>query len=89
VNPNMTFIAQLVTFYKRLYEESFDALTVSPRVFLVSSATPDDPFRITCRLLMDDLYQGRSTDRTLDPRGMFIIMSKNKLYLWKGSQMLS
>jgi predicted protein tyrosine phosphatase len=37
VNPNMTFIAQLVWFYKRLYEPSFDSLPVNPRVFLVVS----------------------------------------------------
>jgi len=37
VNPNMTFIAQLIFFYKRLYEEQFESLPVSPRVFAVNS----------------------------------------------------
>lgn len=36
-NPNMTFIAQLICFYKRLYEESFDSVPVSPRVFMIGS----------------------------------------------------
>ena len=36
-NPNMTFMAQLIWFYKRLYGNSTESLPVSPRVFLVSS----------------------------------------------------
>jgi hypothetical protein len=37
---------------------------------------------------MDDLYGGQRNDKTLDPRGMFIIQMKHKLYLWKGAQLL-
>jgi protein-tyrosine phosphatase len=55
-NPNMNFMAQLIWFHKRLYGESFDSIPVSPRVFLVSSHQVEDPFRISCRLIMDNLY---------------------------------
>ena len=37
---------------------------------------------------MDDLYSGREGDKTLDPRGMFIVQTKHKLYIWKGAQLL-
>jgi protein-tyrosine phosphatase len=37
VNPNMTFIAQLICFYKRLYEDAFDSIPVSPRVYVIGS----------------------------------------------------
>jgi hypothetical protein len=36
-NPNMTFIAQLIWFYKRLFEESFESVPISPRVFMIGS----------------------------------------------------
>lgn len=36
-NPNMTFIAQLICFYKRLHEGSYDSVPVSPRVFMLGS----------------------------------------------------
>jgi len=36
-NPNMTFMAQLIWFYKRLYGENIENIPVSPRVFLVCS----------------------------------------------------
>jgi predicted protein tyrosine phosphatase len=55
-NPNMNFMAQLIWFHKRLHSESFESIPVSPRVFLVSSHEPEDPFRISCRLIMDNLY---------------------------------
>jgi len=51
-NPNMTFIAQLVWFYKRLYESSFDSVPVSPRVFIVSSHELEDPEYIIARLVI-------------------------------------
>lgn len=54
-NPNMTFLAQLIWFYKRLYSD-YDSLPVKPRVFLVSSHQPEDPFKISCRLLMENLF---------------------------------
>ena len=88
VNPNMTFIAQLVNFYKRLYDDSFDSLPVSPRVFQICSHQKEDPFYVVARFQMDDLYCGREGDKTLDPRGIFIIQTKTRLYLWKGAQIL-
>jgi len=69
----MTFIAQLVNFYKRLYDESFEALTVSPRVYQICSHEKEDPFRVVARFQMDDLYCGTEGSKTLDPRGMFIV----------------
>ena len=51
VNPNMTFIAQLICYYKRLYEESFESVPVSPRVFVVSSHELEDPEYIICRMV--------------------------------------
>mmetsp|Transcript_1943 Transcript_1943/g.3363 ORF Transcript_1943/g.3363 Transcript_1943/m.3363 type:complete len:240 (+) Transcript_1943:1781-2500(+) len=73
-NPNMTFIAQLIWFYKRLYNQQAEALPVNPRVWLISSHQPEDPFRITCRLIPDNFYnaQGPKTKK-LDPRAAFII----------------
>jgi hypothetical protein len=42
-NPNMTFIAQLICFYKRLFEEQYDSVPTSPRVFMIGSHQPEDP----------------------------------------------
>lgn len=70
-NPNMTFLAQLIWFHKRLYGP-YESLPVAPRVFLVSSHQPEDPFKISCRLLMENLFQGEKPKR-LDPRALFII----------------
>ena len=74
----MTFIAQLVWFYKRLHDPNFDCLPVNPRVFLVASHEIEDPNRIVARLLMENLYLqgGRGSARNgkvLDPRGIFIV----------------
>lgn len=88
-NPNMTFMAQLIWFYKRLYGAQFDTIPVNPRVFLVSSHQPEDPYKISCRLLMDNLYLGEKC-KILDPRAVFIIQSchkgqgKQPVYIWKG-----
>ena len=54
-NPNMTFIAQLICFYKRLYEDSFDSVPVSPRVFMIGSHQPEDPELIVSILVT--IYQ--------------------------------
>jgi hypothetical protein len=55
-NPNMTFIAQLIQWYKRLYDTNFDSLQLSPRVFLVASHQTEDPELIAPRLVMENLY---------------------------------
>ena len=71
-NPNMTFMAQLIWFYKRLYGNSIETIPVSPRVFLVSSHQPEDPYKITCRLIMENMYNGDQSKK-LDPRAVFIV----------------
>jgi len=83
-NPNMTFMAQLIWFYKRLYDRNnINSLPVSPRVFLVTSHNPEDPFKIRCRLLMENLYQGEKSKK-LDSRACFIVQgpSNASLYIW-------
>jgi hypothetical protein len=66
-------MAQLINFYKRLYEEAFSSITTSPRVFIVNSHEPEDAFRIVPKMLMENLYSGTVTSKLLDPRGLFII----------------
>jgi hypothetical protein len=68
----MTFMAQLIWFHKRLYGTQFETLPVNPRVFLVSSHQPEDPYKISCRLCMDNMYMDEKSKR-LDPRAVFII----------------
>lgn len=86
-NPNMTFMAQLIWFYKRLYGNSIDSIPVNPRVFLVSSHQPEDPFRIACRLTMENLYMNNETSKRFDPRAVFIVQGPSNvpLYIWKGA----
>ena len=50
VNPNMTFITQLRLFHKRLYDPSFGAISMSPRVFALMSHQREDPWRIIGKL---------------------------------------
>ena len=75
-NPNMTFIAQLVQFQKRLQNPNFNAISVNPRVFVLSSHQTEDPHRISCKLLMEKLYQPHLTKR-LDSRGVFVVHAEN------------
>jgi hypothetical protein len=65
-------------FYTRLFDTSFKALKVNPRVFLVSSHQTEDPGYIVGRMIMENLYSqgGKGSARVgkvLDPRGMFIV----------------
>jgi len=74
----MTFIAQLIQWYKRLYDTNFDCLQLSPRVFLVASHQAEDPDCIVARLIMENLYlQGSAGSarqgKILDSRGFFIV----------------
>lgn len=70
-------------FYKRLYS-NFDAIPVTPRVFLVSSHQPEDPYKISCRLLVENMYENAKSKK-LDPRAFFIIYSENSpVYIWQG-----
>ncbi len=68
----MTFMAQLIWFYKRLYGDSQDSLPVFPKVFLISSHQIEDPYKISCRLLMENLYFDENSKK-LDPRTIFIV----------------
>jgi protein-tyrosine phosphatase len=49
-NPNMGFHGQLIWFHKRLYAPNYEALPINPRIYLVCSHQPEDPYKITCRL---------------------------------------
>jgi hypothetical protein len=76
----MTFIAQLIQWYKRLYDTNFDSLQLSPRVFLVASHQTEDPELIAPRLVMENLYlQGSAGSarrgKILDSRGMFVVQT--------------
>ena len=73
VNPNLRFITQLKWFYQRLYDPSFDCLSVNPRVFAISPHTDSDPSRVVCKLLMQNLFYRSHETYYLDPRGMFIV----------------
>jgi hypothetical protein len=84
-NPNMTFIAQLICFYKRLFETSFESVPISPRVFMICSHQPEDPELIVSILIMENLYHGKNS-KVLDPRGMFLIQGRDTLVIWVGSQ---
>lgn len=87
-NPNMTFMAQLIWFYKRLYGNSIDSIPVNPRVFLVTSHQPEDPFKIRCRLTMENMYIATNENsKKLDPRAVFIVQGPSNvpLYIWKGA----
>lgn len=86
----MTFHAQLIWFHKRLYN-SFDSIPVNPRVFLVSSHQPEDPFKISCRLTNENMYLNNELCKKLDPRGIFILQGPNNmpLYIWKGANVPS
>jgi len=51
VNPNMTFIAQLILFHKRLFEEAFNSVPTMPRVFAICSHELEDPERIVPKMV--------------------------------------
>lgn len=72
-NPNMAFLTQLILFYKRLYDTNFNSIKVVPRVFLVSSHQPEDPYKISCQMLLKNLFDGMAPQFKLDPRAMFIV----------------
>jgi hypothetical protein len=83
-NPNMAFITQLNQWYKRLLEPSFESIRKEPRVFMINSHAVEDPQRVVARFLLEPLYS-RAGGKVLDPRFYFIIQTKHKLWLWKGS----
>lgn len=84
----MAFHGQLIWFYKRLYSNKYDDLKVNPRIFLVCSHQPEDPYKIACRLQLDDFYTDES-NKVLDPRAMFIVQGPpgTPVYIWQGAQL--
>lgn len=90
VNPNLTFILQLRQFYTRLYE-NFEALQMTPRVFLVCSYEIEDPMFVAPRLIIERLYEqgNRGSARqgkVLDPRALFLVIVKDRAWLWQGAK---
>ncbi len=57
-----------------------------PRVFLISSHEAEDPTNVVARLQMENLYTGA---KVLDPRGLFIVQTSYKLWLWLGNDVPS
>lgn len=67
---------------------------MSPRVFLIASHQTEDPERVVARLIMENLYLSGSSGsarqgKVLDPRGMFLVQTVDKVYLWVGSEVAS
>eukprot|EP00801_Mesodinium_rubrum_P000752 Mrub_00752.p1 GENE.Mrub_00752~~Mrub_00752.p1 ORF type:complete len:867 (+),score=144.70 Mrub_00752:169-2601(+) len=87
-NPNMGFTVQLMMFYDRLYSE-FDKIKHVPRVFAVSGFQKEQPHKIVCRFQLEkDFYEGRDNVgdvRVFDSRGVYIVSSESKNYIWVGS----
>lgn len=62
-----------------------------PRVFLVSSHQPEDPYKISCQLLLKNLFDGMMPQLKLDPRAMLIVQGppSSPIYIWQGAQLPS
>jgi hypothetical protein len=84
-SPNMGFTVQLLLFQKRL-QGPYDNIPVHPRVFAVSRGVSGNN-DVVCRMLMDQLYAGKSV-RTFDSRGVFLIQSEETIYIWIGPECL-
>ena len=48
----------------------------------------EDPHRIVGKLLLENLYTNKQTSKSLDPRGIFIVVSKDEIWIWIGAQMI-
>ena len=59
-----------------------------PRVFMVSSEQPEDPYKVSCKLMIDDFY--KPDGNKLDPRAMFIIQGDHSqncpVHIWQGNE---
>ena len=65
-----------------------------PRVSWVTSHQVQDPMFIVAKLIMEKLYLqgGRGSARqgkVLDPRGMFIVMTGERAWLWAGNKIFA
>ena len=86
-SPNFGFSIQLQNFYLRLYEPASKYRYI-PKIFAVSSFQNEQPEKIVCRLINEPFFEHKENGipRMLDKRGIFIIVSLNKVYLWIGSK---
>jgi len=71
VNPNLSFITQLMWLQKRLYAP-FDQIPVYPRIYIVSSHEKEDPTKIVAKLSMEHFFVEKMS-KSMDPRGLFLI----------------
>jgi hypothetical protein len=46
----------------------------------------NDPQRIVCKLMTQNLYQRGNRYQGLDPRGMAVVQTEQALYLWIGNE---
>jgi len=82
-SPNFGFQVQLMWWQKRLEGDS-ESLPF-PRVFAVGSHEPETPCKLVVRMLRTlPFSQGPEACR-LDPRGLFLVHTPEKLYVWEGS----
>ena len=45
----------------------------------------EDPHRIVGKLLLENLYNNKATSKVLDPRGMFIVVGQDVIWVWIGA----
>ena len=82
-SPNFGFQVQLMWWHKRL-EGDCESLPF-PRVFAVGSHEPETPRKLVVRMLRTlPFTQGPEACR-LDPRGIFLIHTQEKLCVWEGN----
>lgn len=70
-------------FHKRLYK-SFDSIPVNPRVYTVCSHQKEDPHRIVAKLMMEHFFIDKHS-KSMDPRAVYIVETKNKFVIFIGS----
>jgi protein-tyrosine phosphatase len=89
-SPNFGFSIQLQNFYLRLYEPA-SKFRYIPKIFAVGSFQNEQPEKIVCRLMNEPFFEHKENGipRMFDKRGIFIIVSLNKVYLWLGSKISS
>ena len=86
-SPNFGFSIQLQNFYLRLNEPASKYRYI-PKIFAVGSFQNEQPEKIVCRLINEPFFEHKENGipRMLDKRGIFIIVSLTKVYLWLGSK---
>ena len=86
-SPNFGFSIQLQNFFMRLYEDPSKYRYI-PKIFAVGTFQNEPITKIVCRLMNEPFYEHKENGlpRMLDKRGVFIIVSLTKVYLWIGSK---